>query len=221
VIVTLSFGIDLTSGEAKSSACVVLDTGCKIVFHDFLDSNDRIIKTVNEFSPFVVAIDAPLSLPEGLCSLEEECPSTPLSPFKGRECERLLAKERIPCYFTTKRSIIKEMVYRGMKLADDLRQNGFKVIEVYPYASKRRLFGSPIPKKTSAARIAWLREKVDGITLDDRACTGRWNHDLCDALIAAYTGLLFLKGNTQALGNTREGYIYIPRSGSLQPVSPN
>jgi predicted nuclease with RNAse H fold len=138
--------------------------------------------------------------------------------LKGRECERLLAREAIPCYFTTKRSIIKKMVYRGICLANECRQYGYDAIEVYPYASKRRLFGTPIPKKTTASGIAWLRNKIDSLMPNKKACDEKWDHDLCDAVIAAYTGLLYLCGNTQALGNSGEGYIHVPQIRASQPV---
>ena len=214
----LSFGIDLTSGETKPSACVVLNERREIVFHDFLTSNDRIVSAVQELSPAVIAIDAPLGFPDGLCCLEADCSCIPLSTLKGRECERMLAREAIPCYFTTKRSIIKHMVYRGIRLESELRQHGFTVIEAYPFASKRRLFGGFIPKKSTASGIAWLRNKIDGLVLSKQASDERWNHDLCDAAIAAYTGLLFLEGTTQALGNGTEGYIHIPRTQATQPA---
>jgi predicted nuclease with RNAse H fold len=159
----------------------------------------------------VVAIDAPLSLPSGLCCLEETCPCQPDLPLKGRECERQMAKERIPCYFTTKKSIIKNMVYRGIRLTGELKQRGYDVIEVYPYASKRRLFGSYIPKKTTSAGIKWLRNRLNSLFHDNNIYGEKWGHDLCDAAIAAYTGFLYMHGNTEALGESTEGYIYLPR----------
>ena len=101
---------------------------------------------------------------------------------------------------TTKRTFIKQMVYRAVALAEDLRAQGHEVIEVYPYASKVCLFGRPIPKKTSSAGMAFLRQRlgklIDG--LDDR--TERLNHDLGDALIAAHTARLYRLGRTEALG---------------------
>jgi predicted nuclease with RNAse H fold len=211
VALTVYFGIDLTSGEARPSACVAINERFEIVFHGLLASEDRIIATVHDYSSGVTAIDAPLSLPSGLCCLEEDCPCKPESPYKGRECERRMAKEGIPCYFTTKKSIIKKMVYRGIRLAGELRQHGYDVIEVYPYASKRRLFGSHIPKKTTSAGIAWLRNRLNDLFHKRDIYTENWSHDLCDAAIAAYTGFLHMHGNTEALGESKEGYIYLPR----------
>ena len=121
-----------------------------------------------------------------------------------------MAKEGISCYFTTKKSIIKKMVYRGIRLADELRQYGYDVIEVYPYASKRRLFGKYIPKKTTSAGIAWLRNRLNGLLYNCDIYGEKWNHDLCDAAIAAYTGFLYKHGEIEAFGDSAEGYIYLP-----------
>ena len=108
----------------------------------------------------MIAIDAPLSLPKGLCCLEDICSCQPISEVKGRNCERELAKLGIPCYFTTKKSIIKAMVYRGIRLKTELEAMGYKVIEVYPYASKLRLFGKPIPSKLNPDGLTFLKQRI-------------------------------------------------------------
>jgi len=40
----------------------------------FLNEDNDIIALADFYSPEVIAIDAPLSLPLGLCCLEEDCP---------------------------------------------------------------------------------------------------------------------------------------------------
>jgi len=114
----------------------------------------------------LVAIDAPLSLPNGLCCLEESCSCQPRARVKGRSCERELARLGIPCYFTTKKSIIKAMVYRGIRLRTELEAMGYEVIEVYPYASKVRLFGKPIPAKLKPAGLAFLKQHISQLLPD-------------------------------------------------------
>jgi hypothetical protein len=37
-----------------------------------------------------------------------------------------------------------------------------------------------------------------------------FNHDLCDAAVAAYTALLHYQNEADALGNDAEGQIFIP-----------
>lgn len=102
------------------------------------------------------------------------------------------------------------MVYRAMKLKDELNRQGCKVIEIYPYASKVRFFGKPIPPKTTHEGIAWLKQELNYLLPSLGSHIGKFNHDLCDAAIAAYTGFLYAHGKGEAVGNTEEGIIYIP-----------
>jgi len=151
----------------------------------------------------------------GLDCLEETCPCQPLSPFKGRACERELAKRGIPCYFTTKKSIIKGMVYRGMDLKNRLQAQGHRVIEVYPYATKLRLFPRPIPKKTTRQGLNYLKRHLASLIPN---LPQNLDHDLCDALLAAYTGYLHHLGETEPLGHLQEGLIFMPKRAVLTPA---
>ena len=170
---------------------------------------------VSRYEVELVAIDAPLSLPRGLCCLEESCPCQPANEVEGRGCERELAKRGIPCYFTTKKSIIKAMVYRGIRLKLELESVGYRVIEVYPYASKVRLWGGNIPKKTTAAGLAFLRQHISRLLPDIAPCVDGFNHDLCDAAMAAYTAFLHSQGKTEWCGEAGEGAICLPFLDSL------
>jgi predicted nuclease with RNAse H fold len=208
----LFFGIDLTSKEAKLSACVCINEKLEVTYSEKLRADNDILSAITVYSPKVIAIDSPLSLPSGLCCLEQDCDCQANSPLKGRECERQLAKLGIPCYFTTKRSIINKMVERGIKIKQQFEQQGHRVIEVYPYASKVCLFGQPIPKKTTSEGSAWLREKMSSLFGDTDFKSGRWNHDSCDAAIAAYTAYLFVQKSAKSVGDEKEGLIYIPKS---------
>lgn len=203
------FGIDLTSSPCICSACVCMDDGMSVVYQGREGSDDDIIRAVEPYSPRVVAIDAPLCLPEGLCCLEQGCGCQPSSGVKGRWCERELARLGMPCYFTTKRSIIRDMVYRGMGLKQRLERMGFEVIEVYPYASKVRLFGRPPAAKSMPRGIEWLRGNLKRL-LPHAAGVETWDHDMCDAAVAAYTAFLYHRGGTEAIGKVRDGFIHIP-----------
>jgi len=181
-------GIDLTATERRASACAVLDAAAQVLDLRLCQTDNDLLALAEEYRPEVVAIDAPLSLPAGLHCLEETCPCQPTSPHKGRACEQALARLGIGCYFTTKRSLIKAMVYRGMGLLAELRQRGLAVIEIYPFATKVRLFGRLLGKATLAGREAlWARLRpllAGGPALPDDLPS----HDLLDALLAAYTG---------------------------------
>ena len=204
-------GIDLTSSPKKSSACIGLDKELNLIFIGFLRTDSDIIALLCSQPSCLVAIDAPLTLPKGLCCLEESCSCQPKSSGKGRECEQELAKLGIPCYFTTKRSIIKPMVYRGVKIRGELEGRGYHVIEIYPYASKVRLWGKPIPKKTRPDGLDFLRDRLTSLVPCLTPYIDRFNHDLCDAAIAAYTACLYYSGETEQIGDPGEGTIYIPR----------
>lgn len=206
------FGIDLTSTETKPSACLGLDDKLQLVYLGFLARDSAIIDITNFYSPKIIAIDAPLSLPMGLCCLEENCPCQPKFQRKNRQCDQELRQQGIPCYPTTKKTFIKPLIYRGIRLKNRLYQMGFKVIEVYPYGSKARLFGKDIPRKTTAQGTVLLKEHLRNLLPALNPYLGIFNHDIYDATIAAYTAFLYLQNMVDALGNEEEGLIFIPQS---------
>lgn len=203
-------GIDLTTSERKASACAALDDGGRVVLLEAAQTDGDILALAARLRPSLVAIDSPLGFPDGMCCLEEGCGCASRWPFRGRLCERELAGRGIGLYFTTKRSIIKPMVYRAVRLAHDLSARGCQVVEVYPYASKVCLFGGPVPSKTTRQGLDFLRQRLNGLVPGLEAWPGL-GHDLCDALVAAYTALLHSRGLTEAVGMEAEGQIILPR----------
>jgi len=203
-------GIDLTSSPERASACIGLDDNLNLGFAGFLHSDTDLVALVISQAPRVTAIDAPLTLPKGLCCLEESCRCQPIQG-KGRECERQLARLGIPCYFTTKRSIIKRMMYRGVELKRRLEDRGYQVIEVYPYASKVRLWGKPVPSKARSAGLALSRAKLANLMPSLTPHVADFDHHLCDAALAAHTAYLHHRNATEQIGSLKEGAIYIPK----------
>lgn len=206
-------GIDLTSTEAKPSACLGLDSEAQLVYLGFVRRNRDIVTLVNFYSPQVAAIDAPLSLPLGLCCLEESCPCSPTFPRKYRQCDQALRQRGIPCYPTGKQTFIKDLIYRGIELKTDLTRQAKQVgevIEVYPFASKVCLFGTSIPRKTTKQGMEFLIDKLGEILPGLKPYSKMFNHDLCDAAMAAYTALLYHQNRAEALGTDEEGMIIIP-----------
>ena len=208
-------GIDLTSSSKKASAYALLGADLRIRSLESLSTDSEIIAAIQRDRPTLVAIDAPLSLPQGLCCLNEDCQCVPTSSEKGRLCERKLASLGISSHFTTKRSIIKKMVYRAIDLRKGIAACNFDLIEVYPYASKVMIWGKPIPKKTSARGLEYLKDHLTGIIHDLARNRAKLNHDLCDAIIAAYTAYLHYQGKTEPIGEQAEGLIYIPRAAQV------
>ncbi len=203
-------GIDLTSSAARPSAIAVLGVDSRIISLDFPNTDNEIIATIGRTLPLLIAIDAPLSLPLGLCCLKEDCPCQQASQLKGRVCERLLAQLGAPCFFTTKKSIIRGMAERAIALKGVLFRRGYEVIEVYPYATKVRLFGKPIPKKTTPEGLDFLKRHLSRLIPSLATHLERLNHDLCDAILAAYTAYLYHQGSADAIGDPEEGVIIIP-----------
>ena len=207
------FGIDLTSTETKPSACLGLDSKSQLVYLGFLIENRDIVTLLNFYSPQVIAIDAPLSLPSGLCCLEESCPCKPKFPRKNRQCDQELRQQGIPCYPTSKKTFIKDLIYRGIELKTsidcEVKQAG-QVIEVYPFASKVRLFGKTVPRKTTKQGMSFLKDKLGDILPGLKPYSGMLDHNFFDAAVAACTALLYHQNRVEALGNSEEGLILIP-----------
>lgn len=210
---TRVLGLDLTGSPEKASAFAVLTKEMDIVAEGFVTGDEEIIALAEEHRPVLVAVDAPLSLPLGLCCLEESCPCRPVSSRKGRQCEGELSALGIGCYYTTKRSIIKGMVYRAIALKGKLEERGFALIEIYPYASRVRLFGK-LPRKTTVAGRRALQERLRHlIPTIPSPRESLLSHDALDALLATHTGILYVKCQTKALGDPVEGLLHIPLSG--------
>ena len=167
---------------------------------------------LREHKPEVVAIDAPLYLPLGL-GLPGRVPSLvlPTHDYKGRSAEQGLARMGIGCFFTTKRSIIKGVVYRGQDISRRLSKQGYRVIEVYPYATKVILFGEKIPRKVTPVGLAYLKDRIATMVTGLDGHLDELDHDGCDAIIAAYTAWLHCSHQTDALGIPEEGYIIVPK----------
>ena len=205
-------GIDLTASEKKPAAYALLHPSGHQATLGFLRSDHDILALAAYSHPQVVAIDSPVGFPKGQCCLEESCSCASVWPFKGRVCERELAARGIGSFYTTKRSIIKAMVYRAIGLVKKLSRLQCQVLEVYPYAAKIYLFGRPIPSKMRPEGLAFLKDRIAHLIPGAQENTENLDHDLCDALVVAYTGYLHTLGQTETLGLPEEGTITVPKS---------
>ena len=102
------------------------------------------------------------------------------------------------------------MVYRGIRLKIELKSAGCEVLEVYPYASKVRLFGRNIPRKTTSAGLAFLKQHISRLLPDIVTYVDGFNDDMCDAAMAAYTAFLHSQGKTEFYGEVGDGTICLP-----------
>jgi len=205
-------GIDLTCSENKPSACALLNLDGSLADLGFKYTNDEIVELANHHGPEVVAIDAPLGFPQGMDCLEEDHHCQSDWDFKGRLAERRIIELGMSIYVITKRTFIKPMVYRAIELKEVLQGQLREVIEVYPYGSKVRLFGNRIPRKTTRAGLEFLQGHLNALIPTLNKYRGQLDHDLYDALVAAYTAYIYRQGLTEALGIDGEGKIVLPVS---------
>ena len=204
-------GIDLSASSKKPSFHALLDGNSKLAHMGKFSAYDELLEFLEVHNPSLIAIDAPLSLPLGLDCLEESHPCTPALEHKGRASEQEMARMHIGCFFTTKRSIIKTLIYRGLEIYRDLMDKGYQVVEVYPYATKVILFGDKLPPKNSARGLVFLKDRLSGLIIDMGPYVDDLNHDGCDALLAAYTASLHEENKTDSLGVAEEGFVVVPR----------
>jgi predicted nuclease with RNAse H fold len=101
------------------------------------------------------------------------------------------------------------MVSRAIGLKAEFKSRGLAVIEVYPYATKRRLWGIFIPKKTTSRGREFLKARLSG-TIANISEYEVLGHDQYDAIIAAYTAYLHQEGLTELMGDPVEGQIAVP-----------
>jgi len=105
------------------------------------------------------------------------------------------------------------LIYRGIDLKNSIgreAKQACQVIEVYPFASKVRLFRKDIPRKTTKQGMSFARDKLGDILPGIEPYLDMFNHDLCDTAVAAYTASLHHQNKADALGNNAEGLIFIP-----------
>ena len=204
-------GLDLRASAKRPSPVVVLDDNAQVVFFGAIGQDAELLDLVEAHRTQLIAIGAPLGLPTGLCCLETSCSCCITGPQqKGRRLELELSRMGISCFFTNKRSIISNLIYRGVGLNQQLSEAGYQVIEVYPHASKVILFGDKAPPKKSAGSLAFMRERLSSLVqgLDDHL--SRLDRNGCDAVLNAYTALLHSRECTDMLGSPDEGLLVLP-----------
>jgi predicted nuclease with RNAse H fold len=178
-----------------------------------LGQTAEVLTLVVQARPLLVAVDAPLFLPRGWGCLDWPCSCGRCTapPTARRQAELALAARGLGLFWTSKRGLLRPLVLWAMALRQALEAQGWPVIEVYPYAAKVRLLGRPPAAKATRRGRAWtqggLARLVSGLPSPEQRLLG---HDALDALLAAYTGLLWWRGQAEALGDPGEGVIVVP-----------
>lgn len=202
-------GIDLAS-DGRPLGFALLDAGARLIDLQHRPmTNDELVAAARGAA--ITGVDAPLSLPDGLCCLDDACGCVATHPAGVRTAELAVRAAGIGLFATTKRTIIPGLVARGLTLRARFEEQGARVIEVYPHGTKLRLFGRAPARKSTVVGRLWvtkaLRPLVRGLP------TGRVLHDdEADAVLAAYTALLVARGEARACGDPAEGAIWLPEA---------
>ena len=136
-------GVDPSSREDVPTACCALSADGQVLDLSWARGNEEIARWLEGLGSVAsVGLDGPLRLPRGL-SPEQFFGADSEERRLRRRAELELAKRGIGCFFTTPRSFLRGWVERCLALGELLRGLGFAVLEVYPYATRRILWGTP------------------------------------------------------------------------------
>lgn len=189
----LCVGVDLRSGPRYPTGLATMDAALRCSDVRIVRTDDEILDTVRRADARVVAIDAPLALPEGRDCADPSCACA--SAGIMREVDRIAAREGYRPFPTLLPSMMK-LTLRGIALREQLESEGFEVIETYPGMTQDVL---SIPRKRlglDGLRRGLKRHGVLGLP------RGRHlSHDELDAVTCALTGQFYLAGLTETMGS--------------------
>ncbi len=198
-------GIDLRASDARKSGVALMEA--KSVQTRLVATDDEIVDLMLKWKPYMISIDSPLSLPKGRDCVSDECECRKFGIT--RECERILRSRKINVFWCLIQSM-QGLTERGMKLAQQLRELGFDVIESYPGAAQDIL--GITRKKIS---IEELKQGLIEFGLSGEFVDSKTTHDELDAITSALVGYFYLSGLYEGLGNEDEGYLIVPRPNNL------
>ena len=188
----LALGIDLRSGPRYPTGLAVLDRDRRLRLLATVRSDEQIEAAVGRFRPAIVAIDAPLGLPEGRCCADPACSCAKHGIM--RAADRACAAAGYRPFPTLLPSMVG-LTLRGIALSRRLVAAGERVIEVYPGMAQDVL---GIPRKAEGVHAlghGLRRSGVRGLPRKRRV-----THDELDAVTCALVGLLHLEGATETMG---------------------
>ena len=198
---TVVVGIDL-AGSPKRDTGICLMHNKKIVKYATLHEDKDIIAFVKEANPQIIGIDAPLSLPPGRKSLDDN------NGVHLWECDKELTKRKIR-FFPVTLGPMRMLTLRGLYLKKRFKRLGYNSIEIYPGATQD-IYG--IPRKQHS--MEGLLKGLEGLSI--KGLNAEMNNDELDAVTGAFTAYLYLKGKAEILGSLKAGAIIIPKKVNSQ-----
>ena len=212
-LLPLTVGIDLRSGPRYPTGFAAMGPELRLQRIEVIRTDEALLEAIERASPALVAIDAPLGLPEGRCCTDQTCECARHGIM--REVDRVCAAAGYRPFPTLLPSMVK-LTERGIRLYEELTARGHEVIEVYPGMAQDIL---GIPRKGSG--IDGLRRglKRAGVLGIPRA--RRVTHDELDAATCALVAQLQLAGETETMGPGDPVPLVVPRrEGSTRSATP-
>ena len=188
----VTLGIDLRSGPRYPTGLAALDRRLRLLRLCSVRSDEEIDDAVGELQPALIAIDAPLALPEGRCCADPRCECAAHGIM--REVDRACAAAGYHPFPTLLPSMVK-LTLRGIALRERLTAAGHQVIEVYP-GMAQDILGIPRKQAGTAALANGLRRRgIRGIPRK-RPPT----HDELDAATCALVAAMHIEHSTETMG---------------------
>jgi hypothetical protein len=179
-------GIDL-AGKKENPTGIALLKNLRVATN-IVYTNAEILEIITHKHPIVTAIDAPLSLPK-----------------KGslRKADREMIKRGYKV-FPPSLPAMMQLTLRGIEINKLITEKGYKTIEVHP-TSTRKALNMPL-KDWEEIQKTFKKLGLKG----DVQSRMLKNHEI-DAVTSALTAFLYINCQTEAIGNTEEGYIIVPK----------
>jgi len=180
-------GIDLAASSRNPSGWALLKGNAIETSLVYTDS--EILENIVRNKPALIAIDAPLSLPE-----KGEV-------FRKAEREMIRKGYRV---FPPNLPAMKKLALRAIRLNRLIEEKRYKTIEVHPTSTRKAL---QMPRKDWKA----IQEVLKTLGLKGELETRPLATHEIDAVTAALTAVLHLKSQTERVGGDEEGYIIVPK----------
>jgi predicted nuclease with RNAse H fold len=188
----LTLGIDLRSGPRYPTGVATMDAGRRLHHLATVRTDEELFELIEQASPRLIAIDAPLALPEGRCCADTDCECARFGIM--REVDRACAAAGYRPFPTLLPSMVR-LTLRGIGLRERLSAVGHAIVEVYPGMSQDIL---GIPRKRRGVEGLRRGLKRQGVLGVPRA--RRVSHDELDAVTCALTAWLHLEGASEVIG---------------------
>jgi predicted nuclease with RNAse H fold len=178
-------GIDLAGKEENPTGLASLEN--KRVKTCLIYTNREILENITRENPKIVAIDAPLKLPKS-------------GIFRKADKELIKKGYRV---FPPGLPAMKTLTLRAIELNRLITGRGIQTIEVHPTSTRKAL---NMPAKDWKEIQGVLKRIGLKGSLNERMLAP---HEL-DAVTAALTGYLHMRGLTETIGDCEEGFIVVP-----------